>query len=298
MTATKLDRRQAIATMAAGIGYCSTANADLPKQSRYEICAFIKFIQELSYADLAAQMADMGFSGIEATVRKRGYILPDRAEQELPRLAEALDKEGLSIGIMASDLKEATAECEKLLRIASSVGITHYRLGYLRYDLSKPIKPQLVDHRKRLLELAALNKQIGMTGLYQNHAGATTVGSAVWDLAELFDGIDPQQLAVAFDIRHATVEGGLNWQLHFRRIQPNLGAIYVKDFSWLPDEKGPMNRPLGTGRVDPEFFAILRREYKGLFSLHVEYLPDDGLENNLDALRRDHRVLSGLLGLT
>src|SRR5688572_13655183 len=51
-----------------------------------EICAFIKFVQSLSYDQLAEAIADTGFDGIEATVRRGGKIEPQKAVDELPKL--------------------------------------------------------------------------------------------------------------------------------------------------------------------------------------------------------------------
>ena len=38
-----------------------------------------------------------------------------------------------------------------------------------------PSKPQLRD-------LAALNRELGLTALYQNHGGRSNVGGQIWDL--------------------------------------------------------------------------------------------------------------------
>jgi sugar phosphate isomerase/epimerase len=42
---------------------------------------------------------------------------------------------------------------------------------------------------------------------------------------------------------------------------------------------------LGAGRVDPEFFSMLKRsDFSGPISVHVEYLPKASVEENLAAL--------------
>ena len=59
-------------------------------------------------ADIKAEtIKELGFDGIEATVRKKGHVLPERVEDDLPRLVEALQKhdlevtEHLAIGLLA-----------------------------------------------------------------------------------------------------------------------------------------------------------------------------------------------------
>ena len=50
------------------------------------ICAFIKFIQELSFDQLAETIAAQGYQGIEATIRPKGLIEPENVKAQLPKL--------------------------------------------------------------------------------------------------------------------------------------------------------------------------------------------------------------------
>ena len=84
------------------------ATAQSPdKKPTFELCAFEKFIQNLSYDDLADTLAELGFQGVEATVRRGGRIEAADAEEKLPRLHEALAKRGLAITVMTTDLLRA-----------------------------------------------------------------------------------------------------------------------------------------------------------------------------------------------
>jgi sugar phosphate isomerase/epimerase len=279
-----------------GAGWIGNAVSAQTNQRDNSICAFVKFLQSLSYDALAEELAALGFDGIEATVREKGQIEPHEAEEELPKLVEALRKCGLEITIMASGISRVDQpHTESVLRVASQLGIGRYRMGYYRYDLTRSILPQLDALQPAVRELAALNRDLGLTGLYQNHAGSRYVGTAVWDLEYLLRDIPVEEIAAAFDIRHATVEGGQAWPLHFQLIRPHLGASYVKDFVW--EGRRPVNVPLGRGQVDPQFFAQLREAaFRGPISLHVEYLPEAGVAENLKALKADLATLQGLLG--
>ena len=78
-------------------------------------------------------------------------------------------------------------------------------------------------------------------------------------------------------------------------MKPNIGAIYVKDFQW--QDRKAIHVPLGEGRVDPKFFKMLQADgYDGFYSLHVEYLKKEGVQANIDALRRDLATLKTWLG--
>ncbi|HIF30436.1 MAG TPA: sugar phosphate isomerase/epimerase [Planctomycetaceae bacterium] len=260
-----------------------------------QIGAFVKFIQELPYDALSEQLAEIGFTGIEATVRRGGLVEPDRVEDDLPRLVEALKKVGLKIHVMASDVNRADdPQSARVLRTAAKLGVPRYRMKYYRYDLEKPIRPQLVELAATLQDLVQLNKQLGIQAVYQNHAGREIVGSTVWDIEQLVRKHPLEHIGIAFDIRHATVEAGQSWLTLFRVAEPHLGIIYVKDFRWT-DER-PENVALGQGRIDPKFFQIVKdSSFRGPFSLHIEYLGKAGLQKNLQALRDDLKTLKSWL---
>ncbi len=293
---TIFSRRQALqASLALPLAAVTTpslaafpSRPDDAKKSPNKICAFIKFIQELPYKQLAETVAELGFDGIEATVRDGGHVLPERVEEDLPKLVEALKACGLEVTVMASSVNSLDQpHTKKVLRTASALGIKRYRLAYYRYNLRRPIIAQLDALKPVLGELVAFHKELGLQGVYQNHAGATSGGAPIWDLRYLLRRHSPADLAIAFDIRHATVEGGQAWPLHFQVAKPHLGAIYVKDFTWKNGRK-PSNVPLGTGQVDPKFFAQARKAtFSGPLSLHVEYLPKAGLAANVEALKTD-----------
>lgn len=287
-------RQAAVATGAtAGLQH-QWLNAAVSKP--HPICAFVKFLQELSHENLATTIKRLGFDGIEGTIRPGGQITPERVEEELPKLMEALKKQGLEMTIMASGINRADDPLSvKTLQIASKLGIKRYRMNYYRYELTKPISRQVADFRSMARDLAELNKELGMQAIYQNHAGAHYLGSTLWDLSYLMREIPVDQMAVGFDIRHAKVEGGMSWPVYWNMIQPHLGAVYVKDFLWKDNKV--VNVPLGKGWVDNGFFTKDRlNAFEGPISLHVEYLDHAGLKANTDALDTDLATLRKWLG--
>lgn len=262
---------------------------------RRPVNAFVKYVQSLSFDQLAETIAGMGFDGIEATIRRGGQIEPDQAPDQLGELVEALRRQNLQIGLMATNIQRADDQVsEELLRTAASLGVPAYRMQWYRYDLNRPIKPQLKELQRQARDVAAMNRELGITGLYQNHAGPAYVGASVWDLVELLDGIPPAEIGAAFDIRHATIEGGLAWPVSWKIVQPHLGAVFVKDARW--DGRNLSDVPLGEGVVNPRFFKMLNdSEFSGPISLHVEYLEDGDVEENLNALKTDYTTLKGWL---
>jgi sugar phosphate isomerase/epimerase len=268
----------------------------LAEGSSHKFCAFEKPLQFLSYDDMAALIGECGFDGIEATVRKGGHVLPERVEEDLAKMVEALKKHGLEMTILTSDINNVNQpQAQKVLTTAKKLGITRYRMLWYNYDLSKPVRPQLEAIRPQVRDLAAMNRELGVTALYQNHSGAKMVGAPLWDIYELVREHDPKEISIAFDIMHATAEGGLDWPIQFNLVQSHLGAVYCKDFTWV--NRKTKGAPLGTGQIDHNFFSLVQKsKFNGPISLHVEYLA--GVKDRkamAEAFKRDFATLRSLL---
>ena len=295
----EIDRRGFLSTAAGVAVAASLAKVGMAEErsagGANKICAFVKFLPQLSFDEMADAIAELGFDGIEAPVRDRGYILPEHAADKLPALAEALARRGLEVTVLTSSISRADEpHTESVLRTAAACGIKRYRLNSHRYDARRPVMEQLAELKPIYADLVAMSREIGVQPLYQNHSGAANMGAAVWDAHELMRDHKPDDFGFAFDIRHATVEGGLCWPVHFNLASQRLGAVYVKDFVWQGAKD--VNVPLGTGRVNPKFFAMLRdMNYAGPISLHVEYDEGHDRAKHLGFLKTDLATLKKLL---
>lgn len=269
------------------------------KKRRNPYCVFTKPLQMLSYDDLADLIAGLGFDGIEGTIRPSGQITPEQVPDELPKMMAALKKRGLEMTIMASGINNADDKLNiQQLQVAAQLGIKRYRMGYHKYDLEKPVLNQMNELRPVLKNLVALNKELGLQAIYQNHSGSNYVGAPLWDLHELFKAHDPAHLAVGFDMSHATAEGTRAWPLHANLLRPRIGALYVKDFRWTENKRD--NCPLAVGIVDRKYPAqLIASGYKGPINLHVEYLKPfnkENLPNQIAAIKHDSATLKQWLG--
>ena len=260
---------------AAALAMAGMAPAQQPTAAkRFKLIAFSKPFQSLSFDRTADLVAEVGWDGIECPVRGKGQVEPARVEEDLPKMVEAMGRRQLEVSIITTDVREVTPLNEKVLRTAAKLGIRKYRMGWLRYAKDKPMADQLRDMQAKFRDLAALNKELGIQGGYQNHSGADSIGAPVWDIHSVLKDLDPQHLGIHFDIGHATLEGGLCWPLHARVMQPHYAAIYVKDFLWEKGASGWRQRwcPLGEGLVKKSFFDELKKSaYTGPISQHHEY---------------------------
>jgi sugar phosphate isomerase/epimerase len=266
------DRRTFLAACALSAGATVCRSSKLPAspvEDAHPIAVFAKPVEHLEFDELGKRLKSIGVQGIEATLRRDGQVSPSQFPDRLEQLVDALAKHDQKILIGATDINDISEQSAKQLELFARLGIRYFRMSYFRYDFSQPVLPQLEQFARQAADLAGLCKSVGITALYQNHAGKNYVGAALWDLQRVLQGIDPQHLAVALDIRHTALELATSWQAAYAALRPNLGAIYIKDFSWINNE--PQNVPLGEGKSKPLFEQIMKDGLIGPLSLHVEY---------------------------
>lgn len=283
----------ALAGAAAVVGPSSAAAQGAPAR-RFPLIAFSKPFQSLGHDDSADVVAEVGWDGIECPVRPKGQIEPERAPDELPKLADALKKRGKEVTLVTTAIKSVSEpHTEKVLRTMAKLGIRRYRLGFWKYDLNQPLAPQLANIRAALRDLAALNRELGLQAGFQNHSGRDYVGAPVWDVWSIIQDLDPRHMGMCFDIGHATLEGGTSWPIEARLIEPFFTCVYVKDFAWQKSERGWRANwvMLGDGMVDRSFFTWLKTtRYAGPISQHHEYDHGQGREM-IARMQKDLKVL-------
>ena len=298
-----LNRRAFIArTTAAGLtfGVLGTASrvsgAPITERRAEEpvIAVFSKHLQWLPFADVGPVIAESGFRAVDLTVRPGGHVLPERVEEDLPRAVETLRKSGLTVPLITTAITDAGDPLtRRVLTTAKKLGVSHYRMGYWTFPPNTDPLKALREMKPRAAALAALNREIGIRGGYQNHVG-TRVGGSVWDLGVLLEGIEPDGLGVQYDIRHAVAEGGESWPIALRLIAPHIDTVALKDFIWAKRADGrwePRSVPLGEGMVsfDAYLRPLLARGPLPPATMHFEYPPLE-MNGGGDATRRRQTV--------
>lgn len=245
-------------------------------------------------------VAEVGWDGADCAVRsKAGQIAPERVEDDLPRMVEALKKCGKELTMVTTEVTKADPQAEKVLRTTARLGIKKYRLGFAKYSKNKPIADTLREVAAASKDLAAINRELGLQGGWQNHSGADYVGAPVWDLWTAIKDLDPTYLGVCFDIAHATVEGGLSWPIEARLMEPFYVAVFLKDFRWEKTAGGWQPRwcHFGEGTVDKKFLTDLKKSaFNGPLCQHHEY-EDLGTGKEMVAnMKKDLATLRRWLG--
>jgi sugar phosphate isomerase/epimerase len=244
-------------------------------KSKLDIHLFSKHLQFLDYNEMSIAASDMGFNGLDLTVRKNGHVLPKNIITDLPKAVSTIKKQGLTPKMMTTNVWDAkNAVNQNVLKTASSLGFTHYRTNWLKYPENKPITESQTLFGKQAKELEILNKKFGIIGGYQNHTGKN-VGAPIWDLIPILEATEGKFIGSQYDIRHAVVEGGESWELGLKRIKPYINSIVIKDVKWgkIKGKWKPISVPMGEGMVDfKRYFTLLKKYNINVpVSLHVEH---------------------------
>jgi L-ribulose-5-phosphate 3-epimerase len=280
-------RRSFLATALAA----ATASA-APARSKPILCIFSKHLPKLNYTELGTVSRDMGFGGVDLTVRAAGHVLPERAAQDLPRALDSIRAAGVSVPMITTGLTAPEDPAAvPTLSTAGRLGVPLFKIGYWHYK--GDIDQSLASAKRATRGLVAIGREHNIAAGLHNHSG-NYVGTAVWDIREILTGMDPAWAGYYFDPCHATAEGGVyEWQLAAQIALRNLKMVAIKDFYWAKkDGKWTMTMcPLGEGMVDwKKFFGMLAAvRFTGPITLHLEYDASDeraAIARDLEFMKR------------
>jgi hypothetical protein len=120
-----------------------------------EVFIFSKHLQFLDYRAMSESAKEMGFDGVDLTVRPKGHVLPERVADDLPRATEAMNSFGLSTRMITTKVLDADNPVDiSVLQTASQSGYEFYRPGWYKYAKDKDIQESVRSYKKRLIALA------------------------------------------------------------------------------------------------------------------------------------------------
>lgn len=272
-----MTRRDFMATAAAAATAAGGATAAAP--GRPIVCVFSKHLAKLDYDQLGRAAHELGFDGVDLTVRPGGHVVPERVAEDLPRAVEAIRSHGVEVPLITTAITSASdPSARAILSAAGRLKIPYYKLGYWDFRAGDP-DADITRVRAEVMRLTALGKECGIQAGFHNHSG-NYVGFDVRDTREILRGLDPKAIGFYFDAAHATVEGGLyGWEVAQRIALRQIKLAAMKDFTWEKTPKGWDVRwqPLGQGMVNwPKVLAAYAAaRFAGPMSIHVEYEPED-----------------------
>ena len=282
--------RRDFVTTAAALPLAAAA----PSTGRPSLCIFSKHMGHFQWEEMAAKAKEIGFDGVDLTVRPKGHVLPERVAEDLPRAVEIIRKHGLSVPMITTDIKDVSDPAARPTFAAmQKLGIPLFKIGYWQYKKEPNVLATIAECKRKFQAIAALAGQYGLTAGLHNHSGAD-VGCSVWDYREILAGTDPKRGGYYFDPGHSVVEGGLfGWRVSLDIVLPQMKMVAIKDFYWEKADGKWKNHwcPLGEGMVPwTDFFgAFAKAGYTGPLSLHLEYPGGDdlpSLRKDLDFMRK------------
>lgn len=266
-----------------------------------EIHIFSKHLQFLEYQQAAQKAAEMGFDGLDITVRPNGHVLPENVKSELPEFINAIRNVGLKCDLITTSISDASDPLDRnVIDVASAQGVKFYRSDWFKYRSDFSMEESLNYYQAKVRELGMLNQENNIVGCYQNHSG-TSIGSSFWEINHLLKSVNTNFFGAQYDIRHAVVEGGKSWPNGVRLLGNRIKTIVLKDFKWevVDGQWDIVNVPIGEGMVDfISYFRLLKSfGLRPPVSLHLEY-PLGGAEKGkvdisvnqkvvFDAMQRD-----------
>jgi sugar phosphate isomerase/epimerase len=253
------------------------------KQPGPLLCVFSKHLASVPVAELGGVARDLGFDGVDLTVRPKGHVLPEEVGTKLVPAVEGIRAAGLEVPMITTELLSTEDPAARpTLETAHRLGIPYFKPGYWKPEPLDSLRPKA----KGLFFLALRER---MTAGVHNHSG-NYFGAVPYEYQMLLDGTTSDFAGYYFDPAHATIEGGLRgWRTYLEQALPRLKMIAIKDFVW---EKNRVQWcPLGEGVVDwvAMFDAFNKSNFAGPISLHVEYETKDeraSLAKDLEFLRR------------
>jgi len=251
-----------------------------------QLVMFSKMLQPLGPVEKAAEvMAEIGFDGVDLTVREKGHVLPEEVKQKLPEAVKAVEKHGLKVPMITSGITDMDSpHAEDVIKTAADCGVKYMKLGYWLYKEFGTIKSLIADAKKALDGIARVVGRYGITAGVHIHSGnfLTADGAIVWEIIRDFH---PDRIAAYIDSGHMAVEGALSgWKMCLDLLSDRIAMCAIKDLAIQPSDD-PDKRwkhgvvPLGEGFVKwPEFFKCLKESgFDGVMTIHSEYhmeVPD------------------------
>ncbi len=270
-----------------------TALAD-HNQDDLDISIFSKHLQFLDMKGAGQAAAELGFNGVDLTVRPHGHIEPQDVSSSLANALHDIKNAGSTCRMITTAITDAQNSFDaEIIKTAGNLGVDFYRANWFKYLEDKTMNDSLEMYQKKIQELGDLNREHGIIGCYQNHAG-TKIGGSFWEIEKLLATVDTDYFGVQYDIRHALAEGGYSWENGLRLLHNNIKTIVLKDFKWanVNGKWTAVNVPIGQGMVNFYKYFQLLKSYglKPPVSLHLEY-PLGGAEKGANSISIDKKFV-------
>ena len=291
----KFIKQSAIVTAAFPMLPTAIFNSSLDaREDNLNVSIFSKHLQFLDYKQTGQIASELGFDGVDLTVRPKGHVLPENAAKQLPQAIRDIQDGGAACKMITTSIESVNNPLDvAIIETAARSGVEFYRCHWFRYQADVSLKATIEKYQKQIHDLAILNKSHNIIGCYQNHAGRH-IGASYWEIEKLLETADSDYFGSQYDIRHAIADSSFSWENGLRLLNQRIKVIPLKDFKWgkVDGKWKAINVPIGEGMVDFSKYFKLLKSY-GLnppVSLHLEY-PLGGAEKGKSIISVDKKVV-------
>lgn len=292
LTRRKFIRQTGITAMS--VSFAISSSILTGTNNKLEVHLFSKHLHFLDIKEASQKTAELGFDGLDLTVRPKGHILPENVSSELPDAINTIKDAGISCKMITTAISDVDNPLDKeLIASAAMEGVKFYRSNWFKYKEDLSLEESLTYYQSKIKELSELNKIHGIVGCYQNHSG-TKVGASFWEIKKILASANQAYFGAQYDIRHAVAEGGRSWSNGVKLLKDQIKTIVLKDFKWgkVEGKWKIVNTPIGEGMVDfITYFKLLKKLHlQPPVSLHLEY-PLGGAEKGKREITVDRSVV-------
>jgi sugar phosphate isomerase/epimerase len=273
-----------------------------------ELVMFSKMLKRtggLSVAEAGNRIADLGFDGVDLTVRPGGHVDPEAAADRLPEAVATLEEKGLSVPMVTTSITGADeAHAEEIFAVADAEGVDYLKLGYWDCGGGGSVHDGIGAMRENVEGIREMAASYDVTPAVHTHSGDFLSANPALFWETLREG-DPENLGIYVDPGHLTLEGGLSGRdMTIDLVGEYVTMVSVKDVGWFREESGDgvawehRMIPLDEGMVPwGSVFDTLRKVgFDGPVSIHSEY-GDLDLEGLLEQTEADVAYLRRVAGV-
>jgi len=250
---------------------------------------FSKHLGTLPVPKAGEAVKQLGFRGVDLTVRPGGHVLPENVSTALPQAVRQLRELGLEVPMITTGIVSAEDRfTEPIMAAAAGLGIKELKLGYWSYRPFGTLRQQLDTARTAMDGIEKLARKHNVRASIHSHSG-DYLSAEAGNVYLLLKDRDPHHAGAYVDPGHMTLEGVAGgWKQGLDQLQAYLSMVAVKTFGLFPQRAASGETrwerklvPLREGIVRwPEVFACLKQlGWDGVVSLHSEYQGRDSFKD-------------------
>src|SRR4051812_45070322 len=172
-----------------------------------QLMMFAKHLQTLPLAEAGRRVRELGFEGLDLTVRPGGFVEPAKLREELPAAIATLRDCGLAVPLLTTSITTASDPAAvATFEAAASLGVREIKLGYWNYKTFGTFRATLAQMARDLDGIEQIAARTGVRANLHTHSGdhMTAQAPVLWSLIK---DRDPRAIGAYVDPGHMTIEG-------------------------------------------------------------------------------------------